>query len=64
MFDEVSPEGGTPTGQRLADLLNPVVQKLESSEIRADGTPEDKVTKETIKRVNLIVITDGAASEC
>ncbi|KAJ7811737.1 hypothetical protein B0H14DRAFT_2523636 [Mycena olivaceomarginata] len=63
VFDEVSPEGGTPTGQRLTDLLNPVVQKLESSEIRADGTPEDKVTKEAIKPVNFIVITDGAATD-
>ncbi|KAF7332697.1 hypothetical protein MKEN_00152900 [Mycena kentingensis (nom. inval.)] len=36
---------------------------LEAAHIDPDGTPRDVATGEEIKRVNIIVITDGAASD-
>src|SRR5262249_37470468 len=53
LFSDVKPDGGTPTGQRLADILRPYVEKVE----------EAAVSTTTVKPLNLIVVTDGAAGD-
>ncbi|KAJ7026705.1 hypothetical protein C8F04DRAFT_1124441 [Mycena alexandri] len=63
LFDSVQPTGATPTGRRLESLLKPYLKKLEKSKIDDEGTPWDKNTKEAIKPVNFIVITDGEATD-
>ncbi|PTB67561.1 hypothetical protein BBK36DRAFT_1167953 [Trichoderma citrinoviride] len=52
IFKETRPRGGTPTGTRLSDILEPYVGSLE----------EAKRTGEQVKPVNIIVITDGEAT--
>ncbi|KAJ7485660.1 hypothetical protein FB451DRAFT_1432256, partial [Mycena latifolia] len=63
IFKKIEPKGATPTGERLDQLLKPHLVKLEKAEIQPDGTPIDVDTKEEIKRVNFIVITDGEATD-
>ncbi|KAF7373496.1 hypothetical protein MSAN_00559500 [Mycena sanguinolenta] len=63
VFDSVTPDGFTPTGDRLHQLLSPYLTRLTRAKIRPDGTPVDRETGKEIKRMNLIVITDGAASD-
>ncbi|KAJ7167757.1 hypothetical protein C8R46DRAFT_898750 [Mycena filopes] len=63
LFEKVKPSGSTPTGERLDQLLKPRLRLLEQARIEADGTPRDKNTGEAVKRCNIIVITDGEASE-
>ncbi|KAJ6463379.1 hypothetical protein C8R45DRAFT_518210 [Mycena sanguinolenta] len=63
VFDRVTPDGFTPTGERLHQLLNPYITRLARARIQPDGTPIDRETGKDIKRMNLIVITDGAASD-
>ncbi|KAJ7248877.1 hypothetical protein B0H12DRAFT_1229248 [Mycena haematopus] len=62
-FDRITPDGFTPTGDRLHQLLNPYITRLEHANIQPDGTPTDKKTDKEIKRMNLIVITDGVATD-
>lgn len=50
IFSAVSPGGGTPTGQRLNQILKPYLRRYESN---PDGT----------KPINIICITDGAPSD-
>ncbi|KAK1989906.1 hypothetical protein LX36DRAFT_664782 [Colletotrichum falcatum] len=52
IFTTVRPYGATPTGQRLRAILRPYLQLLERN---------DDV--ESVKPVNIIVITDGAPSD-
>ncbi|TFB05108.1 hypothetical protein CCMA1212_003035 [Trichoderma ghanense] len=52
IFKEAFPQGGTPTGTRLNDILEPYVWSLE----------EAKQTGKHVKPVNIIVITDGEAT--
>lgn len=63
MFKSVKASGATPTGERLDQILKPILLRLEAADIQDDGTPTRKGLKEVIKRVNLIVITDGEASK-
>jgi len=63
LFDKVKPSGATPTGERLDQILKPRLVELEEARIDPDGTPKDKKTGDTIKRVNFIVITDGEATD-
>ncbi|KAJ6524528.1 hypothetical protein B0H19DRAFT_971923, partial [Mycena capillaripes] len=63
IFSKVRPVGATPTGERLDGLLKACLKKLEEALILPDGTPTDRKTGETIKRVNFIVITDGEATD-
>ncbi|KAJ7619374.1 hypothetical protein FB45DRAFT_930595 [Roridomyces roridus] len=63
VFDKVTPRGWTPTGRRLRDLLTPLLDQLEAANIEPDGTPKNKETRKEIKRVNIIVVTDGEASD-
>ncbi|KAH7321216.1 hypothetical protein B0I35DRAFT_477723 [Stachybotrys elegans] len=52
LFKKLGPSGGTPTGHRLDELLTPYLEKLERAHDPA-----------SVKPVNIIVITDGAASD-
>ncbi|KAJ7058227.1 hypothetical protein C8F01DRAFT_1256103 [Mycena amicta] len=63
VFEEVTPAGFTPTGERLDQLLKPYISRLEEARIDPDGTPRDPHTHEEIKRVNFIVITDGRPTD-
>lgn len=49
IFNSVTPSGSTPIGTRLYHMLNPYVQALQR--------------RETKKPLNIIVITDGAATD-
>lgn len=50
IFSSVQPSGATPTGQRLASILKPYLQRCERN-------------LEAVKPLNLIVITDGVPSD-
>ena len=50
VFRTVRPQGGTPTGQRLSQILRPYMQRYAAS-------------PETTKPLNIIVITDGEPSD-
>ncbi|KAJ7462001.1 hypothetical protein FB451DRAFT_1043923 [Mycena latifolia] len=64
LFDNIKEFGqSTPTGRRLHQILKPRLAKLEAAHIELDGTPKEKNTGDTIKRVNIIVITDGGATD-
>ena len=51
IFESVRPYGGTPTGQRLLDILKPYLREIERKGV------------DDIKPLNLIVITDGVPSD-
>jgi uncharacterized protein YegL len=53
IFDRVRPQGGTPTGIRVHNILKPYLAKLEKD--MADG--------KEVKPLNLIVLTDGVPSD-
>ncbi|KAI0939133.1 hypothetical protein AcW1_004251 [Taiwanofungus camphoratus] len=55
IFDKVVPRGGTPTGQRLEEILRAHIAELDA----AVGLPDYR----KIKPLNLIIITDGEASD-
>ena len=50
IFERVRPGGGTPTGQRLNQILKPYLRRYEAN-------------PETTKPINLICITDGEPSD-
>ncbi|KAL7821376.1 hypothetical protein V8C44DRAFT_7433 [Trichoderma aethiopicum] len=52
IFQETIPNGATPTGTRLDEILKPYIRSLEDA----------KRTGEQVKPVNIIVITDGEAT--
>ena len=53
IFERVRPQGGTPTGIRVHNILKPYLAKLESE--MAQGRE--------LKPLNLIVLTDGVPSD-
>ncbi|KAF4628286.1 hypothetical protein G7Y89_g9868 [Cudoniella acicularis] len=53
IFERVRPQGGTPTGTRVHNILKPYLTKLEKD--LADG--------KEVKPLNLIVLTDGVPSD-
>ncbi|KAM3075484.1 hypothetical protein ACMFMG_007631 [Clarireedia jacksonii] len=53
VFSQFTPRGTTPTGRRLSQILTPYVTKLE----------KELAHHREVKPLNLIVITDGAASD-
>ena len=58
IFQSVRPLGGTPTGTRLNQILKPYLAEVENSiEREAHGH------EPTVKPLNIIVITDGVASD-
>jgi uncharacterized protein with von Willebrand factor type A (vWA) domain len=54
-FQTVTPKGATPTGQRLQKILGAYLKEYE--QLKKVGREDEK------KPLNLIVITDGAASD-
>ena len=58
IFNSVRPLGGTPTGTRLQHILKPYLAQVEDMiERQAHGQ------EVTVKPLNIIVITDGVASD-
>jgi hypothetical protein len=53
IFERVRPQGGTPTGTRVHNILNPYLAKLEN--VIGEG--------KEVKPMNLIVLTDGVPSD-
>jgi len=53
IFDRVRPQGGTPTGIRVHNILKPYLAKLE----------KDMGEGKEVKPLNLIVLTDGVPSD-
>lgn len=53
LFESIQPYGGTPTGTRLQSILKPYIKLLETNQ----------ESMETVKPVNIIVITDGVPSD-
>jgi hypothetical protein len=53
IFKRVRPQGGTPTGTRVHNILKPYLAKLETN--MAAG--------KEMKPLNLIVLTDGVLSD-
>ena len=58
LFRDVRPYGATPTGTRINQILRPYLRQYEAA-VRRTGNPEDC----GVKPVNMIVITDGAATD-
>lgn len=58
IFGSVRPLGGTPTGTRLNNILKPYLGRLENSIERVTSGHDA-----TVKPLNIIVITDGVASD-
>lgn len=59
IFTTVRPGGMTPTGTRLNHILKAYLRHYEQAIERAGGDPDGT----DVKPINLIVITDGAASD-
>ena len=53
IFAQVRPQGGTPTGTRVHNILKPYLAKLET----------EMAAGEEMKLLNLIVLTDGVPSD-
>ncbi len=53
VFDTVRPSGSTPTGTRLNNILKPYLLECEAKKSNFDA----------VKPLNIIVITDGVASD-
>lgn len=61
LFDRVRPEGITPTGEKLEELLLDYLLQLEEArEAQING---DEGAMKRIKPINFLVITDGKASD-
>lgn len=58
LFDQVQPDGITPTGEKLEELLLVYLWRLEQARERAG----DMLPLREIKPVNYLIITDGAPS--
>ncbi|KAL4076384.1 hypothetical protein J3A83DRAFT_4052337, partial [Scleroderma citrinum] len=61
LFDDVMPQGYTPIGEKLEELLLEYIQKLEKAQHRHDSTGNSALKR--IKPVNFIVITDGSPTD-
>lgn len=61
LFDQVEPDGITPTGEKLEELLLDYLLRLEHAKERADAGDHSALRE--IKPVNYLVITDGAPSD-
>ncbi|KAJ9112654.1 hypothetical protein QFC19_000674 [Naganishia cerealis] len=62
LFNKVKPSNGTPTGAALKRILEPYMDQLEHVQrLKAHGEPVP--LGEDVKPVNVIVLTDGAATD-
>jgi len=59
IFNEVRPQGGTPTGQRINFIMKPYLRAYEQAIARNGGDPDNTGVKPT----NMIVITDGVPTD-
>lgn len=59
IFNMVEPYGATPTGDRLRKILTPYIESLEKARIEHPS----KSLESIIRPLNIIVITDGAATD-
>ncbi|CAE6478203.1 unnamed protein product [Rhizoctonia solani] len=55
LFYSVKPDGGTPTGRRLEQILEAYITRIEAAKTKSGGADPS----ESVKPLNLIVITDG-----
>lgn len=55
-FQRARPNGVTPTGQRLQDILDPYIARFDPSKPRPENI-------ELVKPINIIVITDGSPTD-
>jgi len=62
LFDQVDPDGITPTGEKLEELLLDYLLKLEHAKSQAEATGDSSLLHQ-VKPVNFLVITDGAPSD-
>ena len=60
LFDRVTPEGITPTGEKLEELLLDYLLRLEDAKAAQLAGEEGALKK--IKPINIVVITDGEFS--
>lgn len=61
LFERVQPEGITPTGEKLDELLSEYQVRLERAKAEAEaGHPSNL---QQIKPINFLVITDGAPTD-
>ena len=63
IFSTVRPCGGTPTGQRLNQLIKPYLVQLEEAEKQQKQAGRAAQSAVTPKPMNIIVITDGVPSD-
>lgn len=63
IFSTVRPFGGTPTGQRLNQLIKPYLVQLEEAEKQQKQGGRAAQNAVTPKPMNIIVITDGVPSD-
>ncbi|KAG8955522.1 hypothetical protein FRC03_011112 [Tulasnella sp. 419] len=61
LFDRVTPDGITPTGEKLEILLLDYLDRLEAAYDDFDNGDFD--AKKRVRPVNFLVITDGAATD-
>ncbi|KAG9030370.1 COP9 signalosome (CSN) subunit [Tulasnella sp. JGI-2019a] len=62
LFDRVRPQGITPTGAKLEELLLDYITKLERAKDEAEATGDPAILK-MIKPVNFLIITDGQPTD-
>ncbi|CCO30060.1 hypothetical protein RSOLAG1IB_03191 [Rhizoctonia solani AG-1 IB] len=60
LFYAVKPDGGTPIGHRLEELLSAYMARIEGAKTKSGGQDP---SKSGIKPLNLIVITDGVPTD-
>lgn len=60
LFYSVRPSSGTPTGERLEQILTKYIMRLEAAKQKSGGAPP---ASSGIKPLNLIVITDGEPTD-
>lgn len=63
IFSSVRPSGGTPTGQRLNQILKPYLRDLEEQDQRKKRGGLAAQTAHEVKPLNVIVVTDGVPSD-
>ncbi|PWY88787.1 hypothetical protein BO94DRAFT_464546 [Aspergillus sclerotioniger CBS 115572] len=60
IFGSVHPQGATPFGRRLYDILDPYMRELEKAIAKSDGSCD---STQLMKPLNIIAITDGAFTD-
>ncbi|PYH39484.1 uncharacterized protein BO87DRAFT_371675 [Aspergillus neoniger CBS 115656] len=60
IFGSVYPNGPTPFGQRLYEILNPYMRDLQKAISKSDGSRD---SAQLMKPLNIIAITDGAFTD-